>query len=68
MDHFAGLDVSVKETSLCLWTMQAGSCEGCERTRGAAGEVGSFGCRGMGVRRRLRQFSRLPFQCGNAIS
>ena len=40
MDHFAGLDVSVKETSLCI-VDDAGRIvsrsEGCERTRSVAG-------------------------------
>src|SRR5512147_550825 len=40
MGHFAGLDVSVKETSLCI-VDDAGKIlrEDCERARGAAGEA-----------------------------
>ena len=39
MDHFAGMDVSVKETSVCIVDDAGTDCSGsqsCERTRGAA--------------------------------
>jgi len=42
MDHFAGLDVSVKDTSVCIvgWHGQDRSrSEGCERTSSAVGRT-----------------------------
>ena len=33
MDHFAGLDVSVKGPASALWITRASVSEGCERTR-----------------------------------